>query len=65
MHVLVRVNAYRFRLEGVSKIAFVRDDDGYGLLGIGSCVDADVANEIACFESGFKPLKSDVLSKNA
>jgi hypothetical protein len=63
--VFVGINTYGFSLEGVSEIGFVRDDDSNRLFGVGRCVDADVANEVASFESRFETLKSDVLSRNA
>jgi hypothetical protein len=45
----------------MSEIGFVWDDDGDGLLGVRSCMNADVPHINAGFENRFKTLKSNVL----
>lgn len=45
----------------MAKIYFMRDDDGYGLLGLRGGINADVGNQVAGFVDGFQAFKCDIL----
>jgi hypothetical protein len=54
---------YTLGREGVDEMQRVRDDDGHRLLGMLCCEDANIADKVAGFVNGLKPLKSNVLIK--